>query len=193
MLKKLLALFGIGKEEDDNKPKASYSQPKPAARPKDDDDDDDDDSDDDGDDDNDMDDDDDPMYEFPDPSENEGAKDLDPVTLHGKHYTIEEFDAEVERRIKKQVAEEKADGEDPDEYDLKDYKFNHRRQVYIQWNKANTQQMMDWEALNSFEQTGIHAASNTPHDADNPLLQPIRGGSLQDYSAIAFYLEQELI
>jgi len=182
MLKKLLALFGIGKEEEEKPKTSSYSQPKPSAQPLDDEEED---EDDDFDDDNDSDDDDDPMYDDSDPSENTGATNLDPVTLHGKHYTIEEFDAEVERRVQKQVKEEKADGEEPDEYDLKDYKFNHRREVYIQWNKANTQQMIDWEALNSFEQTGIHAFSATVHDENNPLLQPIHGVTLQDFAAAA--------
>lgn len=69
--------------------------------------------------------------------------------------------------------------------DIADYKFEHRREVYVQWNKANTQQMIDWEALNSFEQTGIHGANTTPHDENNPLLQPIHGVSLQDFAAAA--------
>ena len=178
MLKKLLALFGIGKDEDSKPETNHYSQNRTSSRNDDDDDDDDND-----DDDSDDDDDDDPMYADRDPSENKGATDLDPVTLHGKHYTIEQFDAEVERRVQKQVAEEKADGEDLDENDIKDYKFEHRRSVYVQWNKANTQQMIDWEALNSFEQTGVHAFSNTPHDENNPLLQPIHGVTLQDMAA----------
>ncbi|WP_029903936.1 DUF6620 family protein [Prevotella sp. 10(H)] len=189
MLKKLLALFGIGKEEDDKPAANSYTQPKPTYPQADvDEDDEDEDEDEDNDDidndDSDDDDDNDPMYQDSDPSENTGATDLDPVTLHGKHYTIEEFDAEVERRVQKQVKEEIADGEEPDEHDIKDYKFEHRRAVYIQWNKASTQQMIDFEALHSFEQTGIHSFSNTPHDENNPLLQPIHGVTLQDYAAI---------
>ncbi len=180
MLKKLLALFGIGKEEEEKPSTASYTQSRSYSQPEEDEDEDNFDDDDD-----DNDDDDDPMYQDSDPTENEGATNLDPETLHGRHYTIEEFDAEVERRVQKQVAEEKADGEDPDEREIKDYKFEHRRSVYIQWNKANTQQLLDWEALNSFEQTGMHAFGATTHDENNPLLQPIHGVTLQDFAAAA--------
>lgn len=178
MLKKLLALFGIGKEEEEQPVTNHCSRPEPGSKPEDDDDDD-----------PDSDGDDDPVYAGIDPDENPRATNLDPVTLHGTHYTIEEFDAEIDRRVQKQVREEKADGEEPDEYDLKDYKLNHRREVYVQWNKANTEQMVAWENLNSFEQTGVHAFGATPHDENNPLLQPIHGITLQDYAAAAAKLE----
>lgn len=190
MFKKLLNLFNSDKEEE--KPKSNtQSQQKTYSHPADDDDDDDEDSDDDDDfdDDDDEDDDDDPMYNFTDPSESKGAHvELDPETLHGKNYTIEEFDAEVERRVQKQIKEEQADGEEPDEYDIKDYKFNHRREVYLQWTGANTEQMIAWENKHSFEQTGVHAFGATAHDENNPLLQPIHGITLQDFAAIAYYL-----
>lgn len=185
MLKKLLALFGIGKDEEDQPKQNTYSQPKPTPRPSDDEDDDDDDFDSD---DDDSDDDDDPMYNFSDPDENPGATDLDPETLHGKNYTIEEFDAEVERRVQKEIKDDKADGDNPTEHDIKDYRLKHRREVYLQWTKANTEQMLAWENKHSFEQTGYHAFGNTPHDENNPLLQPIHGVTLQDFAAIMYYL-----
>jgi len=180
MIKKLLALFGIGKEEEQPK-QTSYPQPKPEPSPieedEDEEDDDDFDSDDDDDDDNDND--------GSDPSENSGATDLDPVTLHGKHYTIEQFDAEVEKRVQKEIKDDEEDGDKPTKHDIDNYRFNHRRDVYVQWNKANTQQMLDFEQLNSFEQSGYHAFGKTPHDENNPLLQPIHGVTLQDFAAAA--------
>ncbi len=178
MIKKLLALFGIGKEEEQPR-QSSYPQPKPAPRSIiDEDEDDEDDFDND-----DNDEDDDPMYQGADPSENKGAVDLDPETLHGKHYTIEEFDAEVERRVQKEIKDDEADGDKPTKHDIDNYRFNHRRDVYVQWNKANTQQMLDFEQLHSFEQLGYHAFGKTEHDENNPLLQPIHGVTLQDFAA----------
>lgn len=183
MLKKLLALFGIGKDEEEQPKQNTYSQPKTTSRLSDDEDDEDDDDFDS--DDDDSDDDDDPMYNFSDPDENPGATDLDPETLHGKNYTIEEFDKEVERRVQKEIKDDKADGDNPTEHDIKDYRLKHRREVYLQWTKANTEQMLAWENKHSFEQTGYHAFGNTPHDENNPLLQPIHGVTLQDFAAAA--------
>lgn len=110
---------------------------------------------------------------------------LDPETLHGKHYTVEQFDNEVERRVKEWTAAEKADGENPDDRDINNYRFNIRRDVYKEWTGANMNQMMQWENRNSMKHTGVASFGSEQHDENNPLLAPIHGISLQDYGAIA--------
>lgn len=110
---------------------------------------------------------------------------LDPETLHGKHYTVAQFDAEVERRVQAWVASEREDGEDVTEGDINNFRFNYRREVYKEWTGVNDNQLIQWENKNSMQHRGHSVFGFEQHDDNNPLLAPIHGVSLQDYGAIS--------
>lgn len=178
MLKKLLSLFGINKEE--NKESAQHvSNANPRQREV---------EDDDLDDDNDNEDE---EEEDEWPEEEIGqqvAVELDPITLHGKNYTEEKFDAEVEKRVNTHIADDKADGEDVRQEDIDNYYYNIRKEVYQEWTGANMNQTEQWIEANSMKYRGTASFGNTQHDENNPLLQDIHGVSLQDYGAMSYYI-----
>lgn len=125
------------------------------------------------------------------PEEEIGQKanvELNPETLHGIHYTIEEFDAEVEKRVQNQIEEDKADGEQVAQEDIDNYYFNIRREVYQEWTGANSNMILQWEQLNQEKHLGIAAFGSTKMDENNPLLQPIHGVTIEDYGAISYYI-----
>lgn len=181
MLKKLLSLFGIGKEEENKS--SSYEKVQTVNSTINEDIDD---EDDDEDYDSDEEDDDDEW-----PEEELGQRvsvELDPVTLHGLNYTEAEFDAEVEKRVQQLIKEEKEEGEDLKKEDIDNLYFNIRRDVYQEWTGANLNMVAQWEQANSMKFSGYSAFGNTVHNENNPLLEPIHGVSLQDYAAISYYV-----
>lgn len=117
-----------------------------------------------------------------------GEVTLDPLTLHGTHYTVEAFDAEVEKRVQAWIASEKADGCDVGKSDIDNFYFNYRREVYCEWTGADMDQMIRWEQTNSKKHTGIATMGYAQADTGNPLLEPIHGISLEDYAAMALKL-----
>lgn len=177
MLKKLLNLFGIGKEE--NNTPASFEEVRETAHAiveEDDDDDDDDESEEEED-------------EWPEEEKGQRvAVELDPVTLHGLNYTEAEFDTEVEKRVQAWIKDEQEEGEDVEKVDIDNAYFNFRREVYQEWTGANSNMMLQWEQANSLKYTGYAAYGKTQHDENNPLLEPIHGVTLQDYAAISYYV-----
>lgn len=116
------------------------------------------------------------------------AVELDPNTLHGTNYTVEEFDAEVERIVQKFIKEDEAENNKVSESDIRNYYINVRRQVYQKWTGANTNMMLQWEQVNQMEHLGVTSFGNAKHDNSNPLLDPIHGISLEDYAAISYFL-----
>ena len=115
----------------------------------------------------------------------DGITTYNPETLHGTHYTVEEFNAEVEERVNKWVKNEEEDGQNLSESDIANIRENYRREVYMEWTDADSDQMVTWRMANSLEHTGFATSGFTKENADNPLLEPIHGISLRDYAAIA--------
>jgi hypothetical protein len=116
---------------------------------------------------------------------------FDSETLHGTHYTIEDFDKEVARRSEAWISGEKESGETFSQKDIDNIYFNYRREVYCEWTGADSDQMIRWELANSMKHTGIASSGFVKEDAgDNPLLEPIHGISLKDYAAMAVKMSQ---
>ena len=110
--------------------------------------------------------------------------DYNPETLHGTHYPVDAFNDEVERLVQEWVADEEADGESPTTSDINNARFNIRRDLYVDWTGADSNQMIQWEMANSLEYTGYATSGYVKAESDNPLLEPIHGLTLRDYAAI---------
>jgi len=108
---------------------------------------------------------------------------FNPENLHGTHYTLEQFNQEVEERL-----QEATKGEDLSESELNNYRYNIRRDVYQEWTGADTDQVVQWQMANSMEHMGIATSGYVKDSSDNPLLAPIHGISLRDYAAITMKL-----
>ncbi|OJU47949.1 MAG: hypothetical protein BGN96_05570 [Bacteroidales bacterium 45-6] len=118
--------------------------------------------------------------------ENEDDGDAyDPETLHGKHYTIDQFNAEVESRAKAWIAREERDGVKLEQKDIDNIYFNYRREVYTAWNNCSQDQMLRWEMANSMTHMGIATSGFVKEDSSNPFLQPVHGIDLRTYTAMA--------
>jgi hypothetical protein len=108
----------------------------------------------------------------------------DPETLHGTHYSVEDFDNEVERRAEEWIQDERDSGEDLDEKDIQNIYFNYRREVYTEWNDCDSDQMIRFEHANSMKYTGVQTSGFVKVDDNNPFLEPVHGLSLRDYTAM---------
>lgn len=109
---------------------------------------------------------------------------FNPDTFHGIHYLETDFDNEVERRAETWIAKEKLDGYHLNDSDVKNIYTNYRREVYREWNNADADQLVKFEMANSFEYNGIAISGFVKTDDSTPMLEPIHGISLQDYSTI---------
>jgi hypothetical protein len=109
---------------------------------------------------------------------------FDPETLHGTHYTVADFDAEVERRAEAWIAQERADGEEMNDKDVKNIYFNYRRDVYKEWNQCDSDQMIRFEHANSMKYMGMQTSGFVKVDENNPFLAPVHGITLKDYTAM---------
>lgn len=119
----------------------------------------------------------------------EGASDggdveYDPLTLHGTHYSVSAFDAEVDQRVEAWRQSEIAEGSNPSEQDTRNARFNLRRDVYQEWTGADYDQIMRWESANAMAAHGMASAGFAAPEAGNALLDPIHGISLEDYAAM---------
>lgn len=126
----------------------------------------------------------------PEPEPEAPAVEFDPETLHGTHYSIEEFDAAVEYKVQAWIAQEAAEGTTMSQQDIDNLYFNFRREVYCAWTGADNDQMIRWEHANSMAHRGFATSGFTKDDSENPLLQPIHGLSLKDYAAITLKISQ---
>jgi len=116
---------------------------------------------------------------------------FDPETLHGTHYDVADFDAEVERRIDAELARRGETNVSKDE--RANWHFNIRRTLYQEWTGADSDQTVRWEHANSMKNTGIATSGYLNEEkatTDNPLLEPIHGISLRDYAGIAMKMTQ---
>jgi hypothetical protein len=121
-----------------------------------------------------------------------GEVEYDSETLHGTHYTIEQFDTEVARRADKWIAQEKAEDPNFGKKDEDNVYYNYRREVYSEMNgiAKHDDQVLRWEMANSQKHTGIATSGFVKEDDNNPLLEPIHGISLKDYAAMAIKMSQ---
>lgn len=108
----------------------------------------------------------------------------DPETLHGTHYAVEDFDAEVAERAEAWIADERASGENLEEKDIQNIYFNYRRAVYTEWNNCDPDQMIRFEHANSLKYSGIQTSGFVKVEDNNPFLEPVHGVSLRDYTAM---------
>lgn len=115
---------------------------------------------------------------------NEPETEYDPETLHGTHYTEEEFEEKVKELSEEWIAREKADGEMLSQEDIDNIYWNYRRDVYRAWNNPTENQLLRWQDKNSLKYTGIASFGADIDEENNPLLEPVHGLSLKDYAAV---------
>lgn len=113
-----------------------------------------------------------------------GETAYDPETLHGTHYDVADFDAEVERRAEAWIKEERDSGETMDDKDVQNVYFNYRREVYTEWTGADSDQMIRFENANSMKYRGVQTSGFVKVDDNNPYLEPVHGISLKAYTAM---------
>ena len=106
----------------------------------------------------------------------------DQQTLHGTHYNINDFDTAVEKYLEATLTEQKE--QNISESEKQNLRNNLRREVYQEWNNADTDQTICWETANSLKHNGYASSGFVTEDDANPLLAPIHGITLKDYSAI---------
>jgi len=108
---------------------------------------------------------------------------LNPQTLHGTHYSEEDFDDELESRINDYIEEE---GDDFNESQLSALTRELLWQLYQEWNpETDEDDFIRFEMANSMKYNGFATMGHAQDTGDNPLLEPIHGISLKDYAAIA--------
>ncbi|MBP5983190.1 MAG: hypothetical protein KA734_05675 [Fluviicola sp.] len=108
------------------------------------------------------------------------AIEFDEETLHGTHYDVEDFEAEVARLADAWNEKEGLTSEK----DIHNTYTNYRRQVYMAWNECDSDQYIRFDQRNSMAHHGFATMGNTVEDESNPLLAPVHGINLRDYSAI---------
>ena len=113
---------------------------------------------------------------------------LDPETLHGTHYSIEDFDAEVERRV---AAWMDRLGDSDVEPDLeRTVRNDQRKSVYAEWTGADSDQVIRWQLANSMAHSGVASLGMVKEEEGDAMLAPIHGISLKDYAAMILKLSQ---
>jgi hypothetical protein len=107
--------------------------------------------------------------------------DYDPETLHGTHYDVDDFEEEVERLAEAWIEQEGITSQS----EINNVYFNYRRDVYMAWNECDSDQYIRFDNRNSLAHHGVAMmGNNMQEDENNPLLAPVHGISLRDYSAI---------
>jgi hypothetical protein len=117
----------------------------------------------------------------------------DAITMHGTHYSITDFDKEVEKRSEKWIAGEKEEDPNFSQKDIDNVYYNYKREVYIEWNKISgdpTDQIIQWELAKRKAQMGISPTGVVTEDPNDPLLAPVHGLTFRDYNAINVKISQ---
>ena len=114
----------------------------------------------------------------------------DAATLHGTHYNVGDFDKAVEEYLEAMLIERNE--HHISESEKQNWRNNLRREVYQEWNNADTDQTIRWEVANSLKHSGYASSGFAKEDITNPLLEPIHGISLKDYSAICAKISSEV-
>lgn len=111
---------------------------------------------------------------------------FDPKTLHGTHYTVDAFKKEVERRAEKWIAGEREEDPNFSQADADNVYFNFKRKVYAEWNNMaeHDDRLLQWETADRNLAVGLSAYGETALDDNDPLLAPIHGVTLHDYTCM---------
>ena len=105
----------------------------------------------------------------------------DPETLHGTHYDVDDFEDEVERLAQDWIEQEGITSQS----EINNVYHNYRRDVYMAWNECDSDQYIRFDNRNSLAHHGVaQMGNNMQEDENNPLLAPVHGINLRDYSAI---------
>jgi hypothetical protein len=125
-------------------------------------------------------------------SEEENEFEFDPITMHGTHYDVEAFEAEVKQRAEARIAEEVEEDPQFSQRDKENIYFNYRRDVYVEWNNihAGSDQIIRWENAQRNNSMGISATGQITSDDNDPLLEPIHGISFKDYTSMNAKISQ---
>jgi uncharacterized protein YegJ (DUF2314 family) len=118
---------------------------------------------------------------------------LDPETYHGTHYKVEDFDAELEKRVAKFIKEEEEEeGEKMSKEDISSLRRNVLHDIYCEWNgiAPGSDAVMDFDNRNSQKYHGYASFGHTKAEdhANNPFMEPVHGVTLEDYAAISYYV-----
>ena len=182
MFKKIFNAITGNDDENQNKEEEKINQRQNAAHQ---------DDDDEEDDDEEYEDDDDDDEEY----SNSNSGDYDPVTLHGKHYTPEQFDAEVEKRAQAWISKEESDfknkksGVSAKDFDengkmvdaqVNNIYNNYSEEVFKEWNSCgfDSDPYIRWQ----MKQRENQMLENMK---GNPLLEPVHGIDMRTYTAMA--------
>ena len=110
----------------------------------------------------------------------------DPETLHGTHYDVDDFEDEVERLAQDWIEQEGITSQS----EINNVYHNYRREVYMAWNECDSDQYIRFDNRNSLAHHGVaQMGNNMQEDENNPLLAPVHGINLRDYSAICARLD----
>lgn len=105
----------------------------------------------------------------------------DPETLHGTHYDVDDFEDEVEQLAQTWIEKEGITSQS----EINNVYHNYRRDVYMAWNECDSDQYIRFDNRNSLAHHGVaQMGNNMQEDENNPLLAPVHGINLRDYSAI---------
>lgn len=105
----------------------------------------------------------------------------DPETLHGTHYDVDDFEDEVEQLAQTWIEQEGITSQS----EINNVYHNYRRDVYMAWNDCDSDQYIRFDNRNSLAHHGVaQMGNNIQEDENNPLLEPVHGINLRDYSAI---------
>ena len=195
MFKKLLNLFGSGSKDEQTKREESYNDHQDRHSMEDEDEDDEEEEEENDDDDDEV-----IVYQANDGDRivtatiipNRRESELDPDTLHGTHYSVEDFDAEVERRLAQMIKEEEEDGEIVDNDDIFSMRTNAVDEIYAEWNGFDPGEdaILNFRQRNSKKYFGYASFGHEKMEdnVDNPLLAPIHGVTIEDYAAISYFV-----
>jgi hypothetical protein len=102
-------------------------------------------------------------------------------SLHGSHYTLAAFDAEVEKLVNEW---KEGETEDVSEADIRNARTNFAQNVFNDWNNLDfsDSRSLQFGMEYGSAQLGYATMSSAKNDGSNPLLEPIHGISLQDYA-----------
>lgn len=107
---------------------------------------------------------------------------LHPETLHGVHYSEEDFDAELDKRIEQRIENL---GDNFDDGDYSSIRRDELKKLYSDWNQgSDSDDFIQFEMANSMKYMGFATSGFTKEDSSNPLLEPIHGISLKDYAVL---------
>ncbi|MDR2146567.1 MAG: hypothetical protein LBE91_08945, partial [Tannerella sp.] len=101
--------------------------------------------------------------------------------LHGSHYTQAQFDAEVENQVNEWLENEE---DELSEADIRNIRINIAQNLFDDWNDLDVtdNRSLKFKMEYSSAALGYTTMDSAKDDGSNPLLAPVHGISLYDYS-----------